>query len=263
MNVTPQDVWYYSREGERFGPVTFADLQTKVTQSSLNPRLDMVWRQGMNEWQPAGEIANLFRKRTAPDSEIAGSPQPPAGPFPDIPTYPAMTSSPRMAATVSLPLALLGAAIGWALFWLLYDFLGSFVANSTIRMPWLVLVFVFGGSGWLLGKPLGAWLRKSGFKERPHVRLMCLILVLAAAGIGEFIYIGSLLSLADQPARLPDIVATLIRPFLGDDLMEILAVIGQLLTRLLLAIGAVFGTMSAVFRAEIDDTPEQETAVTP
>jgi len=66
MNEAPQDAWFYTREGERLGPVTLADLRVKVREASLNPRLDMVWTQGMAEWKPAGEIEGLFEKRTAP-----------------------------------------------------------------------------------------------------------------------------------------------------------------------------------------------------
>ena len=56
MNDTPQDAWFYSSEGERIGPVTFAELRVKASEAALNPRLDMVWTQGMAEWKPAGEI---------------------------------------------------------------------------------------------------------------------------------------------------------------------------------------------------------------
>ena len=66
MSEASQDVWYYTREGERIGPVTFADLRMKVQEASLNPRLDMVWTQGMAEWKPAGEIEGLFEKRPPP-----------------------------------------------------------------------------------------------------------------------------------------------------------------------------------------------------
>ena len=66
MNDTPQDAWFYSREGERIGPVTFADLQIKASEAALNPRLDMVWTHGMAEWKSAGEIEGLFERRNAP-----------------------------------------------------------------------------------------------------------------------------------------------------------------------------------------------------
>lgn len=79
MNELSQDAWFYTREGERIGPVTFSDLRMKVQEAALNPRLDMAWTQGMAEWKPAGEIEGLFEKRTV--SEVRESLAPPADPY--------------------------------------------------------------------------------------------------------------------------------------------------------------------------------------
>jgi hypothetical protein len=65
----PQDAWFYTREGERIGPVTFSELRVKAAESALNPRLDMVWTQGMADWKPAGEIEGLFEKRAPEEKE--------------------------------------------------------------------------------------------------------------------------------------------------------------------------------------------------
>ena len=89
------------------------------------------------------------------------------------------------------------------------------------------------------------------------------MLVLSAAVIGEFIYIGSLLSLAEQPAGLVDIAAHVIDPYLAKSFMGILATIAQLLMRLLLAIGAIVGTLSVVFPPQTEETPAQDTTATP
>ncbi len=48
------------------GPVTLAELEEKAKQGALNPRLDLVWTQGMAEWLPAGEISGLFERRAPP-----------------------------------------------------------------------------------------------------------------------------------------------------------------------------------------------------
>lgn len=71
------DAWFYTREGERFGPVPLADLRIKAQEGALNPRLDMVWTHGMAEWKPSGEIEALFEKRgTAEKPEpLAPSPE--------------------------------------------------------------------------------------------------------------------------------------------------------------------------------------------
>ena len=67
MNDMAQDAWFYTREGEKIGPVIFADLRIKASEGALNPRLDMVWTQGMDAWKPSGEIEGLFERRTSPE----------------------------------------------------------------------------------------------------------------------------------------------------------------------------------------------------
>lgn len=81
MNDIPQDAWFYSREGERIGPVTFSELRIKAKESGLNPRLDMVWTQGMAEWKPAGEIEGLFERRNTPEPQESLAPPAPADPY--------------------------------------------------------------------------------------------------------------------------------------------------------------------------------------
>lgn len=63
----PHEIWFYSRDGEKHGPVSFTDLRAKAKEASLNPRLDMVWTKGMDEWKPAGDIEGLFKRRAAPE----------------------------------------------------------------------------------------------------------------------------------------------------------------------------------------------------
>lgn len=75
----PPDVWFYSREGERLGPVTFVDLRIKAADGGLNPRLDMAWTPGMAEWKPSGDIEGLFERRSAPEPEESLAP--PADPY--------------------------------------------------------------------------------------------------------------------------------------------------------------------------------------
>jgi len=62
MSEQPQSAWFYSRDGERTGPVTFADLRALAMKSELRPRTDLVWTHGMDGWKPAGEIDGLFGK---------------------------------------------------------------------------------------------------------------------------------------------------------------------------------------------------------
>ncbi len=41
--------WFYSQNGQQFGPVTDADLKSLVSQNSVRPD-DLVWREGMSQW---------------------------------------------------------------------------------------------------------------------------------------------------------------------------------------------------------------------
>jgi hypothetical protein len=54
--------WFYTSEGTRLGPVTFAELKEMASQATLNPRLDLVWWEGMPAWLPAGQVAGLFAR---------------------------------------------------------------------------------------------------------------------------------------------------------------------------------------------------------
>lgn len=85
MNESPHDAWFYTREGERCGPVGLAELRVKAREGELNPRLDMVWTQGMAEWKPSGEVEGLFEKRAAAEApaELAPKADPYAPPKTD------------------------------------------------------------------------------------------------------------------------------------------------------------------------------------
>ncbi|MFD2255632.1 GYF domain-containing protein [Luteolibacter algae] len=54
--------WYVTHEGQQFGPVSLDDLKYEAERGKLNPRLDMVWKDGMEDWIPSGEIEGLFQK---------------------------------------------------------------------------------------------------------------------------------------------------------------------------------------------------------
>jgi hypothetical protein len=63
--------WYYSKNGTQLGPVEQGELIAKLTSGEVAPS-DLVWREGMLDWLPAGQIAEL-RNLLAP----AGYPQAP------------------------------------------------------------------------------------------------------------------------------------------------------------------------------------------
>ncbi|MCB1134413.1 MAG: DUF4339 domain-containing protein, partial [Verrucomicrobiae bacterium] len=78
-------VWHYTCEGERLGPIGFSQLRKMAVEGSLDPRLDMVWKQGTDLWKPAGQIHGLFERNgesAAPDTPTSPDPgflPPPSG----------------------------------------------------------------------------------------------------------------------------------------------------------------------------------------
>ncbi len=74
MNEMAHDAWFYTRQGERCGPVAYAELQMKAKEAALDPRLDMVWTQGMDAWKTSGEIEGLFEKPKPPEPKESLAP---------------------------------------------------------------------------------------------------------------------------------------------------------------------------------------------
>ncbi len=64
--VSAKNGWFYTCEGDRLGPVSFEELRTIASNSTLDPRLDMVWRKSMDAWKPAGQIDGLFERSDVP-----------------------------------------------------------------------------------------------------------------------------------------------------------------------------------------------------
>ncbi len=63
--------WYYTSGPDQAGPVTFEELRAKAAASELHPRNDMVWKESMDEWVPAGQLENLFEKRATDTAAAA------------------------------------------------------------------------------------------------------------------------------------------------------------------------------------------------
>ena len=55
----PENDWYLVEDGNQQGPYTYAVIHRRARQGTLNPAT-MVWVAGMNAWQPARQIPNLF-----------------------------------------------------------------------------------------------------------------------------------------------------------------------------------------------------------
>lgn len=73
-------VWHYTSNSNRLGPVTFEELRALAADKALNPRMDMVWKQGMDAWKAAGDVEGLFERSNGPaESPQALAPAAPAG----------------------------------------------------------------------------------------------------------------------------------------------------------------------------------------
>lgn len=68
-------VWYFTSESVRRGPVTFKDLRAMAESRVLDPRLDMVWKEGMPDWKQAGLVDGLFERSAIP-KEVVTKPAP-------------------------------------------------------------------------------------------------------------------------------------------------------------------------------------------
>lgn len=67
--------WFYAKSGQKHGPFTAAELRAKAASGEVTPT-DLVWKEGMPEWRPAGSLKGLF----------SSSPQKPPPPLPKQPT---------------------------------------------------------------------------------------------------------------------------------------------------------------------------------
>lgn len=91
MSQDPQQQlqWYYGQNGVQGGPVSLADMRQLVSNGQLR-REDLVWREGMPNWAPAGTIHELFPTgggyaAPQPGPYAAAPPQqayPPTGAYP-------------------------------------------------------------------------------------------------------------------------------------------------------------------------------------
>lgn len=68
--------WYYALDGQRIGPVPHPELERLIQNRTLNGET-LVWRQGMDQWKPLGDVQ-------ARDPALFAQPAPPAmPPLPD------------------------------------------------------------------------------------------------------------------------------------------------------------------------------------
>jgi uncharacterized RDD family membrane protein YckC len=130
------DIWYYSRNGERLGPVSELDLINTIARGDVRPE-DLVWKEGMAQWAPAGSFAELFPH--GPPAQQA-QPAPPSTPPPSyvghIPYGGGTMPGPPVGA---LDYFTQGPVV-YAGFW--HRFLAHFIDQLIIAMPFCVISLV-------------------------------------------------------------------------------------------------------------------------
>lgn len=65
--------WYYAKHGKQQGPVDLASLQGMVASGEV-AATDLVWRNGLPEWAPAGEVPDLAATPTVAPGAAYGVP---------------------------------------------------------------------------------------------------------------------------------------------------------------------------------------------
>lgn len=70
--------WYYATDGVQAGPVTFAELSDAVRAGRIKQK-DLVWREGMADWQPASSVPGLVETPAASNAYEA-APMPAVSP---------------------------------------------------------------------------------------------------------------------------------------------------------------------------------------
>ena len=79
MDQNQDESWFYSQDGQQHGPLPFTDLQAKVSAGDLHPVDDLVWKNGMANWTPVGELHDAF-KQAEPTPEPTPDSQPKLAP---------------------------------------------------------------------------------------------------------------------------------------------------------------------------------------
>jgi hypothetical protein len=69
-------LWYYLRDGAQLGPVSWEDLVNAARTGNLVPG-DLVWTEGMAQWQPAASIPGLIPQQPVPPPAYGAPPMPP------------------------------------------------------------------------------------------------------------------------------------------------------------------------------------------
>jgi len=84
--------WYYSKSGSQLGPIEQEELRAKIASGEVQPS-DLVWREGLADWQPYSRIPELQSAGAVP-APVGGPPAGPAGPVASTPYAPPVSQAP-------------------------------------------------------------------------------------------------------------------------------------------------------------------------
>jgi hypothetical protein len=71
----PEPIWYFADGEVERGPVTEAQLRTLIGTGNLAAE-DLVWKEGMEDWLPAGEVPGLFDESSSAATEAPAETKP-------------------------------------------------------------------------------------------------------------------------------------------------------------------------------------------
>ncbi len=60
--------WFYAKNGSQQGPVETEALKAMLARGEISPN-DLIWRDGMGDWTPAGRVAEIATAVASPASE--------------------------------------------------------------------------------------------------------------------------------------------------------------------------------------------------
>lgn len=109
--------WYYSKNGTQLGPIAQGELISKLASGEVSPS-DLVWKDGMGDWIPASQVAELRTTSAAPSppsySETPATPYTPPGvnPAPAGQPYPVVVTVQPGKATSAMVLGIISLTTG-------------------------------------------------------------------------------------------------------------------------------------------------------
>jgi len=68
-------LWYYAKDDQAQGPVSEEEMQSLIAAGTIQPG-DDVWREGMSDWQAAGQLPELFAVPAGGERPVAPPPMP-------------------------------------------------------------------------------------------------------------------------------------------------------------------------------------------